>query len=493
MYEIETLAAGSSVPIFRRIFGTFSLVIGTLFIIAVSCYAISISPSLTSEELRKFVLIFIAWLAIFSLSALFCLAWMTYTALVPLRHLIQWAKNVETLEKISLSQRPPQEIKEVSEIMNAMMERLREAQHSLVIAERDAAIGQVSAQVAHDIRSPLAALEMIFHGTRGIREEERILMRSAVDRIRDIANHLLSRTDLHLSQLIGSEARSKQMLVGLVERIVSEKRLQFRSQINVIIEYKIGDDCYQAFSLIHPGQFKSVLSNLINNAVEAFDPESPGRIIVELSKNQDAARIQVHDNGKGIETHVLAQLGKRGITHGKAGGTGRGIHHAKTCIESWGGKFNIVSQRKAGTQIQLSLPLIDPPGWFAPSIQLKSGAKLIVVDDDISIHNLWNERGRTLNIQDPSFSIVHFSKATDLQGWCRVQSNDDHIFLIDYEFNGSEMNGIQLIQSLNLEEQSILVTSHFDNLRVMDECLKSGIRLLPKACVALIPIEIVSD
>lgn len=46
-------------------------------------------------------------------------------------------------------------------------------------------------QVSHDIRSPLAALEMISGSINELPEEKRIIVRSAINRIRDIANSLL--------------------------------------------------------------------------------------------------------------------------------------------------------------------------------------------------------------------------------------------------------------------------------------------------------------
>ena len=57
--------------------------------------------------------------------------------------------------------------------------------------EKKEALDGLAAQVAHDIQSPLAALQMIIQATSSISEDKRILIRSAVGRIRDIANNLL--------------------------------------------------------------------------------------------------------------------------------------------------------------------------------------------------------------------------------------------------------------------------------------------------------------
>ncbi|MFH1357619.1 MAG: hypothetical protein ABII18_10875, partial [bacterium] len=56
-------------------------------------------------------------------------------------------------------------------------------------------ISKVASQVAHDIRSPLAALNMVTHDLKQLPEDERIIIRSAVQRIQDIANDLASKKD----------------------------------------------------------------------------------------------------------------------------------------------------------------------------------------------------------------------------------------------------------------------------------------------------------
>ncbi|MFA6521932.1 MAG: ATP-binding protein, partial [Candidatus Gracilibacteria bacterium] len=215
---------------------------------------------------------------------------------------------------------------------------------------------QVSAQVAHDIRSPLAALDMAVKDTAQIPEEQRIIIRSAVSRIRDIANSLLEKhrnvaktdsADANDSARGVAEPAGVYLLSSLIDPLITEKRLQFRSKIGVDIDAHLGSSSYGLFAKVQPTEFKRVLSNLINNSVEALDKN--GSVILKLSCREGKITITVRDTGKGVSPEVLAKLGTRGETHGKSGGSGLGLYHARTSLESWGGTLNISSELGKGT------------------------------------------------------------------------------------------------------------------------------------------------
>ncbi len=246
----------------------------------------------------------------------------------------------------------------------------------------------IAQQVSHDIRSPLSALSMIIGTLKEIPEEKRLLIRNATQRINDIANDLLQKGKEDHSPVASSSTNvipttSTEFIPVIIDILVSEKRMQFREHSGLEIEVDLKDS-FGSFAQINSNELKRVISNLVNNAVEAFQNHQ-GRITVGVRKitaaNNQKVEIFVKDNGRGIPKHILEKLGQMGVTHGKEGtqsGSGLGVYHAKKTAESFGGTFEIDSVEGKGTTIRIILPLAEPPTWFANKIDLSAKKYLII-------------------------------------------------------------------------------------------------------------------
>lgn len=121
-------------------------------------------------------------------------------------------------------------------------------------------LNNLSAQVAHDIRSPLAALDSITKDIAQLPEEKRIIIRSAMGRIRDIANNLIEKNrqlpkDLSSKDTIVSasiEPANNYLLSSLIDPIITEKHFQFRSKTNIEIIAQLDKTSYGLFAKIQP-------------------------------------------------------------------------------------------------------------------------------------------------------------------------------------------------------------------------------------------------
>lgn len=228
----------------------------------------------------------------------------------------------------------------------------------------------LAAQVSHDIRSPLSAINMVVKSIEGFPEEKREIVQSAANRINGIANDLLSRHKRvaganlsHLQLSSGAALRLEPVVIAdLLKRIGTEKFASLPqdslSRFKVDVTRPLA-----AVSRIDEKELSRALSNLIDNAFESLEGASEGEVALALrASGQKEIAIIVSDNGKGIPDDVLAKLGKERISSGKEGsrsGSGLGVLHAVRVVEAMGGKFTIQSKVGVGTIITIRFARAD--------------------------------------------------------------------------------------------------------------------------------------
>ncbi len=358
-----------------------------------------------------------------------------------------------------------------------------------------AAVASLASQVAHDIRSPLAALEMVVDDLDSLPEEKRILVREAAQRIKDIANNLLSRNRA-VTRGEDEEAAAEKIgldhLPGVVEQIVSEKRAQFRARQGLHIETRAGQSAYGLFANVDSSILKRMLSNLINNSVEAIDVR--GRVRVRVQEREGRVEISVEDDGKGIPEEVVARLGQKGETHDKQGGSGLGLFHARESAERWGGSLQIHSKIGQGTSITLSLPRQQAPKWFLTELRLETGQTVVILDDDQSIHEIWARR------LPAGINLVHLHGGEEFARWVRAQEGgveargarfrEPPLYLVDFELKGERLSGLDWIEEFDLQARSVMVSSRFEDAAIRARCEEQGIRMVPKGLAGFVPVRV---
>jgi len=211
---------------------------------------------------------------------------------------------------------------------------------------------EAAAQVAHDIRSPLATIQVIEKALVLSSAEERLLLRNAIGRIREIANSLAeSQREM--------KCFSVQPLSGLIDDVVREKRAQYRSRPALDLRYQIDQGTYTVNVKVQPVEFRRVLSNLIDNSVDSIT--GPGIVSVTCGADREFLQVTISDTGKGICPELLHKLGIKGVTEGKTGGSGLGVSHARTTLEAWGGRLELASEVGKGTVATLLIPRLTGP------------------------------------------------------------------------------------------------------------------------------------
>ncbi len=250
------------------------------------------------------------------------------------------------------------EVTSLAKNFGQMMKSLTEFREREVQMEKSAALAEQASQVAHDIRSPLAALNMVIDTLDSIMGEQKELIQNAIQRINDIANSLLF-TGKHPS---ATQARSAAwMLLPWLESQISERRYQHRDLANVEILATL-EEGHEISLDIDPLEFSRALSNLLNNAVESLHDQlkngCKGSVSVRVFKRDKQTEIEIRDNGRGISPEDLKRLGQKGVTIGKEKGHGLGIYHARKTMEDAKGSLHIESELGKGTKVILMIPLV---------------------------------------------------------------------------------------------------------------------------------------
>lgn len=384
--------------------------------------------------------------------------------------------------------------------INKMSFQVKESTIKIHKLEAEGTIAEAAKQVAHDIRSPLSALTMILGSLDKVSEDKRILIRTAVQRINDIANDLLvrSRIVLNTSEVDSNfETCNLEFLAPIVDTIVSEQRIRFREKSTVEIEASLIES-YGIFCKINSVELKRCISNLINNSVEAF-LHNKGRVTVSIVKNLSKVEILIQDNGKGIPSAILTKIGNQGFSHGKEGlesGSGLGLFHAKKTVEESGGQLVIDSTVGVGTTVKLIFQSMPPPAWFIEKLSLAKNLEVVSLDDDTSIHQLWSERFNALKTSEFEISHRVFTSGGDFKKWFReieltnLENKLRKLYLVDFELLNQNASGLDIIEELGIGNQAILVTSRYDEREIRDRCEKLGVKLIPKAMAGFVPIEI---
>ena len=335
-------------------------------------------------------------------------------------------------------------------------------------------------KLQHDIDSPLTSLEFFMLEARNsVTEDLRLMGRQSLNRIQDIINTL----KINEEESILEESSKKEIIAiyPLLKRIVSEKRIEYKNRPDVHISLdSIASKDY--FLEIRKSDFNRAISNIINNSVEAQKPNSPIYIVVHVERDEENVSIIISDNGIGIKKEYLNDVFEYGKSFNK-NSTGIGLNQAKDYIESENGELLIESNPDQGTVLKISLNEVEAPAWYTAKINLSS-KQVVIVDDDESIHKLWNEK-----LNPFQANLVHLYSSREFDNWAIDKDLKEFNYLIDLELIGSLDTGINLINAYQLHNRSTLVTSHFLDLDVQEMCSKFGIKMIPKESVLNIAVN----
>ena len=450
-----------------------------------------INGQLNRISWQKLILILSSIIAVIALLTLWFLQEVRNQILI---HLISPLKQLSKSGAIS-SEHPL--LKEVSEIeagLTDLKKKIYVSERDRHQLERSKELATMASQVAHDIRSPLTAILYIEKELTTLPEETRLLLKNAIRRIQDIASNLLikkrelsDRLEATHDFMQTNDSLQVCLLSSLVYLIIREKR-PLADKFNIKINFDFQNN-YGHFAKVNETEFKIVISNILNNSIEATKHGDEIGISISSHENE-FVDIQIVDKGVGMPPSLIDKVGKLEFSFGKEAGNGMGLVHAYNSVKKWGGKINIASKVNIGTSVNVRLPRENPPSWYTAMINISSRKRVIVVDDDESVHGVWRDRISTIRGAYGALELIHFYTPDSFSNWVEQNQNCklDSIFMVDFEFANSKVNGIDLIQNCAIISNAIVVSSRAEESTFISICTAKNIKVLPKSQVPFVQL-----
>jgi two-component system C4-dicarboxylate transport sensor histidine kinase DctB len=234
--------------------------------------------------------------------------------------------------------------------------RLRETQNELVQAGKLAALGQMSAALAHEINQPLAAIRTFMASAKIFARRGNLTqVVSNLDLITDLAERM-ARITGHLKTFARKSEPGHPEPVR-VDRAIEGTLFLLESQIKaagVRVEQKVDADLWV---LGHAVQLEQVILNLVRNALDAVAEQENGRIIITAQASENNVLIKVADNGPGIPAGEINQIFDPFFTTKALGkGLGLGLSISYGIVQDFGGQIHAGNLPGGGAELTVQLP-----------------------------------------------------------------------------------------------------------------------------------------
>lgn len=243
---------------------------------------------------------------------------------------------------------------------NTEIEKL---QQQIMRAEKLAAIGRVTAGIAHEIRNPLLPIRTACQLLLKKMSEEN--SSEQISRLLNIIHEESERLNRFLDEFIGMSKEMKQLkgksLLGEVlgEILILVKPNTDKNGIKILLEFSNGD----IWIPIAKDHAKQIFLNLLLNSIDAVNGTNneQKKIIIKVEMKSEKVIVEFSDNGIGIKEEDLNQIFDPFYTT-KENGTGLGLPTVHNLLSIVGGEIFVDSKLNDGTKFTIILPVEEQMG-----------------------------------------------------------------------------------------------------------------------------------
>jgi len=233
---------------------------------------------------------------------------------------------------------------------------LKETQDRLIQSEKLAALGEMSASIAHEIKNPLTVIggfasRLVRKQGEGDESRYARIIRDEARRLEKILGEVLdfSREMSPNFQLYDLNAICEETLL-MYEDDLKEKGISFRLEL-------APETCNV---MMDPQQIKQAIINIISNSEQAMENSGGKELTVKTSLDKGAGQavVAISDTGGGIPADQLDNVFNPFFTT-KVKGTGLGLAITNKIIKNHGGEIQVINKEKIGATFILRLPYHD--------------------------------------------------------------------------------------------------------------------------------------
>ncbi len=264
--------------------------------------------------------------------------------------------------------RADQELKKYQNHLERMVEerteKLEKAQKELVISEKMATLGKLTATVSHELRNPLGTIRSSVYSAQKRLAGQNEKVTKALDR----AERNIKRCDLIIEELLNFSRtqdliRKQTPLNSWIDEVLEENG----PPVGIAIEKN-----YNSNETVNMDQerFRQCIVNILTNAYQAIeekDVDEPGLVRVQTHRDFDKMMIEISDNGVGFAMENKDKLFEP-LYSTKTFGVGLGIPIVKQIIEQHGWAMDMKGKPQKGTTVFITIPFSNSSGVLVDSL-----------------------------------------------------------------------------------------------------------------------------
>jgi PAS domain S-box-containing protein len=350
-------------------------------------------------------------------------------------------------------------------------------QAKLVEADRLAALGVLSAGVAHEINNPLAyvLLNLEYLG------RELPKLAGQTDRLEDLLTRV--RDACHGAERVATIVRDLRTFARgdqgarlpvdvreVLEAAISIAANEVHRQARLVREY-LEVPAVDG----NPNRLEQVFLNLLLNAAQAFPNADPNKneIRVKLLKRGENVVVEISDNGAGIAPHLVGRIFDPFFTTKPVGvGTGLGLPICRSIVRAHGGDVSVASSPGEGATFTVWLPSSQQAATQRPvrkqsDPRLSVRGRILIIDDEAAV-------ARTLSmLLQTEHDLSLATSGEDALGLLRAESQAGGFDAIVCDLMMPGMTGMELYELIKaqypgLEQRVVFMTGGVSMLRATE-------------------------